>query len=121
MLSAKNVAELVIKDLARIADAALHARILELLVEPYPVDRAWDYGTPGETMTCWTVLEHHPSNTGIAYCPNGFGPSDPWGLVFLNGDHMSMGMDSAWFVSLESAMRESMAWDGTNAEHYEVP
>jgi hypothetical protein len=68
-----------------------------------------------------TVLEHHTSNTGIAYCPTGFGPSDPWGLVLLSGDHMNMGMDCAWFTSLESAMRESMAWDCGPPEHYEVP
>jgi len=33
---------------------------------------------------------------------------------------MSIAMDSAWFASLEDAMRESMAWDGPNPEHYEV-
>jgi hypothetical protein len=67
------------------------------------------------------VLEHPPSNTGIAYSPQGFGPSDPWGLVSLSGDHMGIGMDSGWFPTLESAMRDSMAWDGSNPENYEVP
>ena len=121
MLNAKKVTGLATEELARIADAALLARIRELLVEPYPVDRGWDYGTLGETMTCWTVLKHHPSNMGIAYCPSGFGPSDPWGLVFLSGAHMRIGMDCAWFVSLESAMRESMARGSANPERYEVP
>jgi len=26
---------------------------------------------------------------------------------------MRIGMDSSWFASLEDAMRDSMAWDGT--------
>src|SRR5260370_40435213 len=62
----------------------------------------------------WTVLQHHPSNTGIAYCLQGFGPSYPWGLVSLSGSHMNIGVDSCWFASLEDALRNSMAWDGPN-------
>jgi len=29
-------------------------------------------------------------------------------------------MDAAWFVSLEDAMRDSMAWDGPNPKGREV-
>jgi hypothetical protein len=54
------------------------------------------YGPPGQKYTCWTVLEHRPSNTGIAYCEEGFGPSFPWGLIFLSGPHMNIGMDAGW-------------------------
>lgn len=116
----KNVvSDLVESELSRIFDTALVAAIRPLLVVPYPVERAWDYGVPGEKYTCWTVLEHLPSNTGIAYCESGFGPSEPWGLVFLAGEHMSMGMDTAWFASLEGAMRESQAWDGPGPPEYE--
>jgi hypothetical protein len=121
MLRANDVVSLVNQELMRITDAPLLARIRELLVVPYPVERDWDYGRVGERFTCWTVLEHPPSNTSIAYCQQGFGPSDPWGLVFLSGEHTGMGMDSAWFPTLESAMRESMAWDSSNPEKYEVP
>jgi len=67
---------------------------------------------------CWTVLEHQPSGTGIAYCEEGFGPDFPWGLVFLSGPHMSMGMDSAWFASLEDAVRKSPAWQGEDPPAY---
>lgn len=94
-------------------------RIRELKVSPYPVSRAWDYGTVGQQFICWTVLEHPASNTGIAFCPEGFGPSYPWGLVFLTGPHTSIGMDSGWFLSLEGAIRGSMAWDQSNPEGYE--
>jgi hypothetical protein len=120
MKEVTEIANLVTQQLSSISDEKLTNRIRELLVTPYPVDRAWDYGSPGEQFTCWTVLEHRPSNTGIAYCSEGFGPSYPWGLVFLSGQHMSIGMDSAWFMSLEDAMRDSMAWEEPNPEGYEV-
>ncbi len=34
---------------------------------------------------------------------------------------MEIGMDSGWFSTLESAMRDSLAWDGSTPEGYEVP
>ena len=110
-VSLADVTELVNGQLTQIRDQELLARIRELLVPPYPVVRAWDYGDPGEAYTCWTVLEHPGSNTGVGYCPQGFGPRHPWGLVSLTGPHMSLGMDSGWFKSLEEAVRDSMAWD----------
>jgi hypothetical protein len=122
MENSKQIAALVERELAgiRIRDARLAERIRELLVTPYSVEREWDYGAPDERFTCWTVLEHQPSNRGIAFCSQGFGPSDPWGLVSLSGPQMSIGMDSAWFVSLEDAMRASAAWEGPTPEGYEI-
>ena len=58
-------------------------------------------------------------DTAIGYCAEGFGPTDPWGLLFLR-DHPNMGMDSQWFASLEDAVGESAAWDGINPPDYEV-
>jgi hypothetical protein len=84
------------------------------------VERDWDYGPGRQRYVCWTVLEHRPSNTGVAYCDASFGPALPRGLVFLSGPHMNIGMDSAWFATLEGAVRESMAWDGPNPPGYEV-
>ena len=40
--------------------------------------------------------------------------------MFLSGPHMNIGMDCGWFVSLEEAFRDSMAWDEPNPEGYEV-
>ena len=104
MLTEDEVSSLVRKELDHITDPALLNRIHELLVTPYPVERDWDYGHIGERFTGWTGLEQPPSNTAIAYCDHGFGESDPWGLVFLSGEHMGIGMDSGWFSILESAM-----------------
>jgi hypothetical protein len=105
--SSFTIASRVDLELARIADQALVAGIRRWLVTPHPVVREWDYGSPGEAYTCWSVLEHPPSNTGIAYCESGFGPAFPWGLVMLSGEWMSIGMDDAWYASLAEAMRGS--------------
>jgi len=109
MQDVEDILSRVEQELKQISDGKLVSRI-----------RAWDYGSRGEHFVCWTVLEHHPSNTGIAFCLQGFGPADPWGLVSLSGSHMNIGMDSSWFASLEDAMRGSMAWDRQNPEGYEV-
>jgi hypothetical protein len=119
MLNEQTINELVEQELSRLSDTKLFTRIAELRVKPYRVDRGWDYDKEGVKYPCWTVLEHPQSNTGIAYCYEGFGPASPWGLVFLSGPHMNIGMDSAWYASLEGAMRESMAWDGPNPDGYE--
>jgi hypothetical protein len=116
----KAVTDLVERKLQDIRDPAVLALIQQLRVQPYPVERQWDYGVPGERHVCWTVLEHKPSNTGVAYCDAGFGPAHPWGLVFLSGPHMNICMDSGWFARLEDAVRESMAWEGPNPPGYEV-
>lgn len=120
VMDVDQISELVERELLQIKDAELASRIRELLVGPYPVERKWDYGGPDECFVCWTFLEHKPSNTGIAFCSDGFGPSYPWGLVFLSGQHMTIGMDCGWFKSLEDAMRESAAWQGPNPKGYEV-
>jgi hypothetical protein len=119
MRSLKEVSDLVEREILGIAEARVADRIRQLLVVPYPVERLWEYGAPGDRFTCWTVLEHPESNTGIAFCSEGFGPSYPWGLVPLSGPHMGIGMDSGWFVALEQAFRDSLAWNEPNGEGYE--
>lgn len=110
-MTSSAITELVEAELSRISNSAMVAAIRGHLVAPYPVDRAWDYRRHGERFTCWTVLEHPPSNTGISYCEAGFGPTHPWGLVFLSGECMSIGSDVSWYGTLEEAMQESAAWD----------
>ncbi len=116
-----TIAKLVESELATISDPDVVEVIRRFLVTPYPVERDWDYGQPGEKYICWTVLEHRPSNTVIAYSKKkGFGPTAPWGIVFLSGEYMSIGMDSEWFAKLEDAVRGSCAWDLPNPPDYEV-
>jgi hypothetical protein len=67
-----EVAVLVEQQLSTVDDSTVVNQIRALLVQPYAVDRPWDYGEPGQTHVCWTVLEHRPSNTGVAYCADGF-------------------------------------------------
>ncbi len=107
-------------ELSRIVDADLLRAMKPLLVAPRCESREWDYGVPGQTLPCWIVLEHVSTNTCIAYCEYGFGPSSPWGLLFITGQYLSMGMDSGWYAKLEDAFRESMAWEGENPPGYEV-
>jgi hypothetical protein len=108
------------RELARITQAELITLVRRLRVTTRKENRPWDYGAENQTFPCWIVLEHRVSNTAVAYCSSGFGPRDPWGLLFITGPHLNMGMDSGWFVSLEDAVRESMAWDGENPPGYEV-
>jgi hypothetical protein len=110
-VEATDVQLLVRAELGRMTDKNLVGMIAPLLVTPHREDRKWDYGPADQTYPCWIVLEHPRSNTAIAYCAEGFGPRCPWGLLFLKGDHLSMGMDSGWFTSLEGAFRDSMACD----------
>jgi hypothetical protein len=117
--TATQIAAVFERELARIAQPDLVALIEQLRVVTRKEHRPWDYGAEDQTFLCWIVLEHAASNTCVAYCSSGFGPGDPWGLLCL-ARHMSMGMDSQWFVSLEDAVRGSKAWEGQNPPGYEV-
>jgi len=111
--NAVEIDALVDRQLANIAQIELVALIRSLRVPPRVENRPWDYGSHGETLPCWIVLEHQSSNTAVTYCSEGFGPTAPWGLLWLRG-RLNMGMDSSWFVSLEDAVRDSRAWSGSN-------
>jgi hypothetical protein len=105
-----TIRSLVEAELLELSDARVVSHIQSLLVEPQVILREWDYGTPGEAYPCWSVLAHEKSNTGIAYCEQGFGPRSPWGLVVLSGSsHMSIGMDSGWFETFLQAYFDSAA------------
>lgn len=108
-VDAVTLKRLVEADLGKVGDARVESYIRGLLVEPMPALRDWDYGKPGQQYVCWTVLEHHPSNNSIAYCEDGFGPRSPWGLLFLTGEHMSIGMDSQWYPTFLQTFFESKA------------
>jgi hypothetical protein len=110
-IDSETLKALVQCELARVADTRVTAHIRSLLVKPTPMPRDWDYGVEGQQYVCWNVLEHHPSNTGIAYCESGFGPGAPWGLVSLRAPDTSIGMDSNWYTTFLQAYFESCAAD----------
>lgn len=117
--SASDVDRLFEKEVARITQPDLLELIKRLRVPTRREERPWNYGKGDEAYPCWIVLDHPGSNTCIAYCEQGFGPRSPWGLLFIK-NHLSIGMDSGWFASLEEAVRDSMAWEGENPPGYEV-
>jgi hypothetical protein len=119
IISASDVDALFEKELARITQPELIETIKRLRVPTRCEQRPWDYGKEDEAYPCWIVLEHPESNTCIAYCEHGFAPRSPWGLLFIT-KHLNIGMDSAWFVSLEEAVRDSMAWEGDDPPGYEA-
>jgi hypothetical protein len=106
-INADILKALVDDELARMAEARVTSHIRSLLTEPKPVLRDWDYGEKGQQYVCWTVLEDHASNTGIAYCESGFGPRAPWGLIWL--EDSSIGMDSCWYTTFLQTYFESKA------------
>ena len=110
-ISADKILKLVEEELSTINDSRVIKHIRSLLGTPVIFMRQWDYGEPNTKYPCWSVLNHVSSNTGIAYSEHGFGPTYPWGLVFLTGDEncMSMGMDSGWFPSFVEAYFDSQA------------
>ena len=77
-------------------------------IEPEAATAAWDYGTPGQAYPCW-IVAHTSSNTGIAYCEYGFGPTRPWGLIFLRevSGTVGIGMDCGWFPTFFEAWCDS--------------
>ncbi len=96
----------------------LDHRVIELIrmyqIEPRLENREWDYSKDLTTYPCWIFWDHPESNTCIAYCNKGFGPTCPWGLLFISGKYLSMGMDSSWYSELETVIKESHAWSYTD-------
>lgn len=115
-----NISHLVEQEIAKISQAELIETIRKYVVTPRCENRPWNYGEPNQTFPCWIVMEDRNQNAAVAYCEEGFGPHDPWGLLFVDGPHLSMGMDSGWFSNLEDGVRASVLWTGENPSDYEV-
>jgi hypothetical protein len=118
--TAASVGSIVEVEIAKITQPELASRVRELLAPIRCEYREWDYGKPDEKHPCWIFAEHPESNTAFAFTEHGFGPSDPWGLLRISGEDLSMGMDSGWFHSLEDQFRASRAWNGSNPPKYSV-
>jgi hypothetical protein len=80
-------------------------RFSELEVELEVGRLKWDYGN--EIFDCFIVFKDIHTNTGIVYSEFGFGPKNPWGLIFLS--KMNSGMDSGWFNNLFDCFMDTFA------------
>ncbi len=112
--------KLIQEEINKISQKELIKTIQDFMVSIRIENREWDYSDKYKEYPCYIVLEDKKTNTAIAFSENGFGPVCPWGLLFLDGEYMNMGMDSGWFSSLEDAVRESMFWHGDNPKNYEI-
>jgi hypothetical protein len=99
------------RELTKFPDERIIHHIRAHLVEPAPELRDWDYGAPDQQYPCWIVFRHAASNTGIAFCEQGFGPRCPWGLLWIGGggEQMSIGQDSGWYTSFLETYFNSFA------------
>jgi hypothetical protein len=103
--------ELIDRELADLPNERIVRHIRALLVEPVPELRDWDYGEPGQQYPCWIVFRHTASNTGIAFCEQGFGPRCPWGLLRIGGEGKprSIGQDCGWYPNFLETYFNSFA------------
>jgi hypothetical protein len=102
-ISEDQITHLLKAEMAAISDADLRERVAALLVKPTLLECAWDLGAPRETYPCWNVAQDTVSGVGIVYCEAGFGPRNPWGLIWFGDPVPSMGQDSGWFRTFREA------------------
>lgn len=100
-----EVASLVSAELSTFQDPRLRETLSGCLVEPRSHLRLWDWSASLTEYECWMVAESKVWDYGIVYSDAGFGPANPWGLVFLSANNI--GADYCWYPRLEEAFAES--------------
>ncbi len=101
--SATEVKALIEQEVARIESPLLRQAAASVLVEPRLQPVPWDYGEDGEQFDCWIVANLRPWRPYVvAYCEQGFGPADPFGVI--DADLSTMGMDARWWDSLGATL-----------------
>lgn len=107
-ITPSQLTALVDAELGLINDSRILTHVRGQHIEPQAVTGAWHYGIQGQTYPCWIVAKTS-SDTAIAYCEYGFGPTRPWGLIFLGdaSDMVGIGMDCAWFPTFFEAWCDS--------------
>jgi len=108
-ISSRQLTALIEQELTTIDDTRVIDLIRSLLIEPKKEPRAWEWDKLQPKYLCWSVLEDRKHDTGIAYSEFGFGPENPWGLVFINGPkgELTFGQDPGWCKSFLDAFFES--------------
>ena len=100
-MQSADVSKLVRLELDRVANPARRASLEALLIQPRKLSLAWEYGQRDERFDCWCVGHAPEGDVLLVYCPQGFGPSFPWGFVFSESG--SLGSDGQWHSGLEDA------------------
>jgi len=100
-MQSADVSKLVRLELDRVADPVRRTLLESLLIQPRNLSLAWEYGQLDERFDCWCVGHSALGDVLLVYCPQGFGPSFPWGFVF--SETGSLGNDGQWHSGLEDA------------------
>jgi hypothetical protein len=113
-----EILDLIEAELVDFSDVEIIDFIKTHLIDPAPLDLAWDYGEPDVKFRGWSVLEDAITGTRIVYCEQGFGPTNPWGLVSCYVETPSMGQDTGWFTTFLDAFFDSLS--STRLQIYQV-
>lgn len=89
----------------RFADPTLVLALRSFLIAPRLELRTWEWTSEGAKFPTWVVAESPNYDYGIVYSENGFGPANPWGLIFSS--QANFGADYCWYCSLEAAFLDS--------------
>jgi len=116
--SPAEVQALISIEIERISEPTLADVIRTFLVPPRMELRTWDWSNDYPQLPTWVVAESQRYDYGIVYSDNGFGPDNPWGLVFSS--HTNFGADYCWYSSLESAFLQSRLVEETSDDRDEA-
>jgi len=101
----EEVAALVDSELLKIGTPEVLEGLKFSLIKPRIEFRWWDWQKPAKQYPVWIVAESSVNDYGIDFTDYGFGPEQPWGLVFLSKENFDA--DYCWYGSLGEAYLRS--------------
>jgi hypothetical protein len=93
-----QVAALVADELSVMPAGPVREAVAACLVPPAACTRGWSYSDAEFQTWCIAVR----GDTELHFCPEGFGPSDPWGV--LRAHDPDLGTDDCWYATLSDAV-----------------
>jgi|CXWL01.1.fsa_nt_gi hypothetical protein len=103
--SDREIVAVVEAALCTFADPKLVGALRTFIVSPRRELREWEWGKEPSEVVTWVIAESARYNYGIVFSEDGFGPEQPWGLVFSS--HTNIGADYCWYKTLEAAFTDS--------------
>jgi hypothetical protein len=113
-----EVSAFVANQLAHFRDSEAAKTLQPFLVAPRRELRVWEWSEVPLEFPVWVVAEHPRYNYALVYSDNGFGPEQPWGLVFSSA--RNFGADYSWYAALEDAFKESRFLESDRTERHEA-